>query len=169
MKHANIRRLTLAGLIAALYAVGTLALWQFSSLGIQCRLSEALCVLPAAMGAAVPGVTVGCLIANLIGGNVWDVLFGTAATLIGAVGTYLLGRHRVSRFFLPLPTVIANAAVLPFVLSYGYGFRDLLGFTHPAAVLALYALSVAVGEAVVLYAVGLPLYAAIRHFLPAEH
>ena len=168
MKHAQIRSITIAGLIAALYAVGTLALWQFSSLGIQCRLSEALCILPAAMGAAVPGVTVGCLIANLIGGNIWDVIFGTLATLVGAAGTYFLGRRRASRFLLPLPTVISNAAVLPFVLYYGYGLRDMAGLSHPAAVLGLYALSIAAGEAIVLYAVGLPLHAALRHFLPKD-
>ncbi len=168
MKHAQIRSITTAGLIAALYAVGTLALWQFSSLGIQCRLSEALCVLPAAMGAAVPGVTIGCLIANLFGGNIWDVIFGTLATLLGAVGTYLLGKRRVSRFLLPLPTIVSNAAILPFVLYFGYGLRDTAGLTNPAAVLGVYALSIAVGEAIALYAIGLPLHAALRHFLPKE-
>ena len=115
MKHSA-KWLTEAGLIAALYVALTAlsALCGLSSGLIQVRLSELLCVLPALIPAAIPGVTVGCLLANLIfGGTVYDVIFGTLATLIGAVGAYLLRRVPI---LTSLPTIVSNALVIPAVL-----------------------------------------------------
>ena len=81
--------------------------------------SEALCILPFFTAAAVPGLYVGCLIANIMtGAGIWDILFGSLATLIGAVGTYLLRKHK---FLMTLPPVIANMIIVPLVLRYGYG------------------------------------------------
>ena len=90
-------RLVRGGLIAALYVVLTLvsAVFGLSSGVIQLRLSEALCVLPFFMPEAVPGLFIGCLLANLITGCLpFDILFGSIATLLGAVGARLLGRYR---------------------------------------------------------------------------
>ncbi|MBQ3792381.1 MAG: QueT transporter family protein [Clostridia bacterium] len=160
----------LSALIAAVYAVLTLALWQFSSLSIQVRLSEALTVLPAVTFAAVPGVTLGCFIANLLAGNVIDAIFGTLATLIAAVVTYLLRKKTVGKLSLlvPLPTILSNALIIPFVLYYGYGFQDFLGFTDPLVVLALNALSVAIGEMIVTYLIGLPFLKLMRGFFASR-
>lgn len=113
-----------AAAVAALYVVLTLvsAAFGLSSGVIQFRLSEALCVLPAFTSAAVPGLGVGCLLANLLTGSpVWDVLFGTLATLLGAVGTYLLRRYK---YLAPLPPVLSNTLIIPVVLRFAYGVPD---------------------------------------------
>ena len=87
---------------------------------IQTRVAEALTVLPFFTPAAVPGLFIGCLAANLLGGGILlDVAFGSVATLIGAVGTYLL--RKKSRYLAPLPPIVANVLIIPFVLRYGYG------------------------------------------------
>lgn len=146
-----------AAVIAALYALLTLLLWEFSSAGIQLRLSEALCVLPAFTPAAIPGLFIGCLLGNLIGGNWMDVLFGSLATLLAALGTAALGKisqSHLRRLLLPLPAVLCNAAILPFVLTYGYGLRP---ETAGLPALGFYALTIALGEAIVCYGLGIPL------------
>lgn len=113
--------ITQAAIIAALYVVLTLfanAL-GLAKFAVQVRFSEALCILPFFTPAAIPGLYAGCLISNIITGAViWDILFGSLATLIGAVGTYLLRRHKC---LMTLPPVIANMVIVPFVLRYGYG------------------------------------------------
>lgn len=130
---------TKAGIIAALYVVLT---WVSSVLGlasgvIQCRFSEALCILPVFTPAAIPGVTVGCIISNLITtGNVFDVVFGSAATFIGAYGAYLLRRGK-ARHFASAPTVIANALIIPLSLK-------LMGIPDVAYLYT--AITVAIGE-----------------------
>lgn len=108
--------------VAALYVVLTAvsALAGLSSGVIQLRLSEALCVLPVFMPEAIWGLFAGCIISNtLTGAMLPDIIFGSIATLIGAVGTYLLRRKK----YLPLiPPIAANTLIIPFVLKYAYGF-----------------------------------------------
>lgn len=120
-KKRQITLLTTAGMIAALYLALTYlsALFGLSGMGaIQLRLSEALCVLPAFTAAAVPGLTVGCLLANLLtGAALPDILFGTLATLLGAIGTRLLKKWY---FLAPLPPILANTLIIPFVIRYAY-------------------------------------------------
>ncbi|PHU34112.1 QueT transporter family protein [Pseudobutyrivibrio ruminis] len=123
-KHDTILKITQGAMIAALYVVLT---WVANVLGlangaIQVRFSEALCILPAFTPAAIPGLFVGCLLANILNGCViWDIIFGSLATLIGAFGTYFL---RKTKFVFTLPPVIANAVIVPFVLRYAYGVGD---------------------------------------------
>jgi len=171
MKPSGIRGITFAALIAALYAALTMALWQFSSLMIQVRLSEALCILPFFTPAAIPGLTIGCLLSNLLAGNPWDALFGTLATLLGAVSTYFIGRkwgHR-SRWLLPLPAVLWNTLIIPFVLYYAYGYQSVLQFTDAWIVLLLYALSIFIGQTIACYGVGMPLYFTTRRLDRSSH
>ena len=133
--------LTRSALIAAIYAVlaylsSPLQFWFF-----QFRLSEALCVLAVFMPDSIVGLTVGCLIANyLTGCIVWDVVFGTLATLLGAVGAYLIGRALKGRliWLSTLPTIISNTLIVPFVIVYAYGSEGSL---------FLFAFTVFVGEA----------------------
>ena len=168
----KIRFITTGAVIAALYAALTMALWEISSAGIQFRLSEALCVLPAFTPAAIPVVTIGCAIANIIGGTWVDVVFGSLATLLAAIATYMIGRSfKVGErknvgvgaaILCPLPPVIFNAAIIPFVLYYGYGVTTTLGADGKFAVLGLHALTVGVGEAAVCYILGLPLMDAVN-------
>lgn len=116
--------LTLGGAVAAVYVLLTLlaAALGLASGVIQLRLSEALCVLPIFFPAAVPGLFVGCLLANLLtGAVVWDVIFGSLATLLGALGTRLLRKKPVLAL---LPPILANVLIVPFVLAYAYGVPD---------------------------------------------
>lgn len=125
---SNVLKITQGAMIAALYVVLT---WVANALGlangaIQVRFSEALCILPVFTPAAIPGLFVGCLISNIINGCViWDIIFGSIATLIGAVGTYLL---RKTKFIFTLPPVIANMVIVPFVLRYAYMVEDAYWF-----------------------------------------
>ncbi len=117
-----------AGIIAALYVVLTVfvAAFNLASGAIQVRISEALCVLPFFTPAAVPGVIIGCFLSNIITGAMLpDVIFGTLATAIAAVASYLLRNHR---FLVTLPPVLANALIIPFVLKYAYHLDDAVWF-----------------------------------------
>ncbi len=122
--------LTRAAMIAALYVVLTFlaaALGLSGQSAVQVRFSEALCILPYFTSAAVPGVTVGCLLANIItSAHPADIIFGTLATLLGAIGTRLL---RKWRFLTPLPPIVANTLIIPFVLRYAYFTTD-VGFGY---------------------------------------
>ena len=174
MKAFTTKRIAFGAIIAALYAVLTMALWEISSAGIQFRLSEALCVLPAFTPAAIPGLFIGCAISNLIGGTWVDVVFGSLATLLAAICTWRIGKvfrvglaEKVSlgaKLLAPLPPVICNALIIPFVLYYGYGFTEAFGATGTVAVLALHALTVAIGEAAVCYLIGIPLMLVVNRF-----
>ena len=112
------KKIVKAGIIAAIYVCLTYIGAPFASGVVQVRLSEALCVLPVFTPYAIPGVFVGCIIANLLtGAVVWDIVFGSLATLIGALGTYFLRKNRLLAL---LPPIIANMIIVPFVLSYAY-------------------------------------------------
>ena len=121
MRNKNVTFMVQAAIIVALYVVLTFVAnaLGLASHTIQVRFSEALCILPFFTPAAIPGLWIGCLIANLATGAViWDIIFGSIATLLGAIGTYLLRRHK---FLCTLPPVIANMIIVPFILVYGYG------------------------------------------------
>ena len=118
-KHLNVLFMAQAAMIAAIYVVVTLLGASFAYGQVQVRLSEALTILPVFTPAAIPGVFLGCLISNILGGCILpDIIFGSLATLIGAVFTWKL-RSR-SKYLAPLPPIIANMLVVPFVLKYGY-------------------------------------------------
>ena len=128
MKKNKILYIVQAGVIGALYVVLTMFALGFNlaSDAIQCRFSEALTILPFFTPAAIPGVTIGCLLSNIIMGSpLPDVIFGTLATLIGCLGTYALRKHKI---LCSLPPVISNALIIPFVLKYAYGAPDLIPY-----------------------------------------
>ncbi|MBQ8207425.1 MAG: QueT transporter family protein [Clostridia bacterium] len=128
MKHKGILYLTQGAIIAALYVVLTLLanMLGLANYAVQVRFSEALTVLPIFTPAAIPGLFIGCLISNLLSGCViWDVIFGSIATLLGALGTYLLRRHKLPAL---LPPILANTLIIPFVLVYAYGAEGALPF-----------------------------------------
>ena len=113
--------ITQAAVIAALYVVLTLFINAFdlASGAIQVRISEALTILPYFTPAAVPGLFIGCLLSNFMtGAAIWDIIFGSLATLIGAIGSYLL---RKWKWCAPLPPILSNTIIIPFVLTYAYG------------------------------------------------
>ena len=120
------RIIALGAVIAAVYAALTYLTAPISFSAIQFRVSEAFCILPVFTAAAVPGVTVGCFLANFLSGAApMDVVFGTLATFIGALGTRAL---RKKGPFAAIPPIVSNALIIPFVLRYAYGVPDLIPF-----------------------------------------
>ena len=142
------RQLALAGVIAALYAV----LSYFSGIfgiaygPIQCRFSEALCVLPFFFPAATPGLFLGCLAANLLSPfGALDIVFGSLATLLAALWTQRV-HHR---WLAPLPPVICNALIVGAVLTVQQVPGELFLGTF-----AYNALTVGLGEAIACFLLG---------------
>ena len=122
-KRLNALRLAQGGLIAAIYVVLTIAFAPVSYGEIQLRFAEALTILPMFTPAAIPGLFVGCVVANILGGCViWDIIFGSLATLIGAVFSWML---RKNRWLVPIPAILSNTIIIPLVLRYGYGLTDI--------------------------------------------
>jgi len=122
MKNKNVLFTTQAALIAALYVVLTILFQPFSFGEIQVRIAEALTILPIFTPAAIPGLFIGCLLGNILGGSILlDIIFGSLATLIGAIFTYLLrNKHR---YLAPLPPIISNALIVPLILRFAYGIN----------------------------------------------
>ena len=125
MKSKKAYFITEAAIIAAIYVVLTLAInaVNLASGAVQVRVSEALTILPYFTSAAVPGLTIGCLISNLIAGasgamNIFDVIFGSLATLLGALGSYALRKHK---WLVPLSPIVANTLIIPWILHLSYG------------------------------------------------
>ena len=116
-KLLTTRSLCVSAVIAALYAALTLLLAPISYGPIQLRLSEAMTLLPILLPQAVPGLFVGCLIANLYTGMLTDIIFGSLATLIAAIGTYLLRKKPLLAAACP---VVANGVIVGLVLALSF-------------------------------------------------
>ena len=126
-----------AAIIAALYVVLTLIAnaLGLANYAIQIRFSEALTILPYFTPAAIPGLFVGCIIRNILTGCVpLDIIFGSLATLLGAIFTYKL---RKWKFLTPLPPIIFNMLLVPPVLAFVYKFEGTLYY---------FAITVGIGE-----------------------
>lgn len=145
--------ITQGAVIAAIYVVLVFVFYYWSFGPIQFRVAEALTILPVFTPAAVPGLFIGCLIANITGGAViWDIVFGSLATLIGAVGTYMLRKHPWAA---PLPPILANTVIVPFVLKYAYGTEGMLWY---------FMLTVGLGEVIVCGVLGSLLRVALKKY-----
>lgn len=141
-----------AALIAAIYVVLTVVFAPFSFGEVQVRIAEALTILPVFLPAAVPGLFVGCLLGNMLGGAVLpDIIFGSLATLIGALGTRAL--RKAHPFLAPIPPIAANTVIVPFVLKYAYAVDLPIPFMM---------LTVGIGEVVSCGIFGLVLYYALN-------
>ncbi len=118
MKNQKLFFLIQAAMIAAIYVVLVLIFQPISISYIQIRIAEALTILPFFSPAAIPGVTIGCLLGNLLSGcDVLDIVFGSLATLIGVLGSYGLRKHK---FLIPIPPILANTIIVPWVLRFAY-------------------------------------------------
>ena len=138
MKNKSVLFMTQAAMIAAVYVVLTLLFAPFSFGQIQVRIAEALTVLPFVTPAAIPGLFIGCLVGNVLGGaTLPDIIFGSLATLIGAYFTFLLRKR--SKFLAPIPPIAANTIIIPFVLYYATGVNLPIPFMM---------LTVGIGEAI---------------------
>ena len=142
-KTLNAKFVAQGALIAALYVALTFVFAPISFGAIQIRIAELLTILPLFTPAAIPGLFVGCLLGNILGGAIiWDIIFGSIATLIGAVLGYLL---RFNRWLVPIPAIVSNSVIVPFILKYGYGVD-----IH----IALLIIYIAVGEIIGCYILG---------------
>lgn len=154
MKNKNVTFLTQAAMIAAIYVVLTYLFAPFSFGEIQVRISEALTILPLFTPAAVPGLFIGCLIGNILGGAILpDIVFGSMATLIGAILTYSLREKKA--LLGPLPPIAANTIIVPFVLRFGYGINLPIPFMM---------LTVGIGELISCGILGMILYTALTRY-----
>ena len=152
----NTRSITRAAIIAALYILLSLAVQPIASGLVQCRISEALTILPVFTGAAVPGLFIGCLLFNLISGAVaYDVVFGSLSTLLAALLTWRMAKRGMPKWLLPLPSVVFNGLIIGALLVYAYG----VPVSYPLAVLY-----VAAGQAVACYVLGMPLMLVLGRF-----
>ena len=154
MKNKNVAFLAQGAMIAAVYVVLTLFINAFNlaSGAIQVRISEALTILPVFTPAAVPGLFIGCIFANILGGNhILDVVFGSLATLAGAIFTRKLRNSHP--LLAPVPPIVANTLVVPFVLKYAYGLPGSIPF---------FMLTVCIGEILSCGVLGMILYYALK-------
>ena len=165
MKIKKILYLTHAAVIAALYVVLTIIanVLGLANHAIQIRFSEALTILPFFTPAAIPGLFIGCLLSNLLTGcAILDIIFGSMATLLGAMGTRLL-RHYT--WLTPLPPIVANTLIVPFVLAYVYKFEGSLLY---------FMITVGIGEIISCGVLGMALmhilqkYASLIFHLPSS-
>lgn len=144
-----------AAMIAAIYVVLTFLAnaLGLANYAIQVRFSEALTILPYFTPTAIPGLFVGCLLSNILTGCMpLDVLFGSLATLLGACGTYAL---RKTKWLAPLPPIIANTLIVPFVLSYVYKFEGSIPY---------FMLTVSIGEIISCGILGMLLLFALQKY-----
>lgn len=163
-KPLRAHTLAAAAIVGAAYAVLTMALAPISYGAIQLRVSEVLCILPYFMPCTAWGLFIGCAAANLLTGNVFDIIFGSLATLAAALLTAAIGKrkHTLANSALAcLMPVVFNALVVGAVITAAYEGMNL--FQH-FGVFALNAAYVGLGEAIVLYVLGLPL----MRYLPGK-
>ncbi len=152
MQNRKLIFLAQAAMIAAIYVALTYVFAAFSFGEIQVRIAEALTILPAFTPAAIPGLFIGCLLGNLMGGAVLpDIVFGSLATLVGAFFTWRLRNSHP--LLAPVPPILANTIVVPFVLRYAYGVE---------LPIPLMMLTVGIGEVLSCGVLGLVLYYALR-------
>ena len=148
-----VRTLCRAAMIAALYTIFTLISGAMGLAGgvIQFRISEAFCILGIFTPSAIPGIAVGCLLSYLlVGGAMWDIILGSAASFIGMLGLRALRRFP---YIAPLPYVLANVITVPLVLRFVYAAEGALSY---------FMLTVGIGEVVCAWIGGGLLYAALR-------
>lgn len=181
MKTQRTSSVAQAGMIAAVYAVATLVtllfLQGFAWGPVQFRISEAIVVLAVLTPAAVPGLTIGCIIANLINCvisgtgalGLLDVVFGSLATLIGALWCR---KFRANLKVALLGPILANALIVPAylpIILQGLGFYTIpftdisLDGVYPFMYL-FGVVATGIGEALIVYVLGLPLLKALKSF-----
>ena len=152
MRDKKVLFMAQAAMIAALYIALTYVFAPISFSEVQVRIAEALTILPVFTPAAIPGLFIGCLLGNIMGGAlVPDILLGSLATLIGAFFTWKL--RKANPFLAPVPPIVANTLIVPFVLKYAYGVDLPIPFMM---------LTVGAGEVLSCGVLGMLLYFALK-------
>ena len=154
MKKSPVRGMVLTGLIAGLYVVFTLPFGQVAFGPIQFRIAEVLTLLPILTPWAISGVTLGCLLSNLLFSTPLDAVVGTLATLIAAILTFRCKRDWLA----PIPPILANGIMIGAMLTWLSADRFSWG------VFGIMAAEVAASEFVVCFLIGLPFLRMLRHY-----
>ena len=159
------KRLCRAGVIAALYVALTYAFAPLAFGPFQIRPAEALCILPVFFPEAIPALYIGCMLSNLASPYfVYDVFIGSLATLLAAFTSYMVGRFLKKepyRFILcGLPAVLFNAFLIPLIIVFLCGGAE--GYETAATAYFTFVGSIALTEAVWVYAIGAPLYSTVN-------
>lgn len=153
-KTFHVQFMAQSAMIAAIYVVLTVLFAPISFGQIQFRIAESLTILPAFTPAAIPGLFIGCLIGNILGGAILpDIIVGSVATLLGAIFTFLLRKH--NKWLAPLPPILANTLLIPFVLYYGYQILLPIPF---------HMLTVGIGEVLSCGILGMIVYTALDRY-----
>ena len=155
MRDKKVLLTTQAAMIAALYVVLTLLAnaLGLANYAVQVRFSEALTILPFFTPAAIPGLTAGCILSNLLTGCMpLDIIFGSLATFLGAVGTYMLRKHTWAA---PIPPIAANTIIVPFILAYVYQFEGSVPY---------FILTVGIGEIISCGILGMILFGVLNRY-----
>lgn len=154
------RALARAGIIAALYAALTYVFAPVAYGPLQIRPAEALCILPIFFIEAIPGLFVGCALANLLSGyGLYDIGLGSLTTLVAAILTFIIGvllkRNLLSAILGGIPPVLFNAIVIPFVIILGDAETPMAAYRTMFGEFML-------TQSVWVYALGIPLYFAVK-------
>ena len=149
----RIKILCLCAVTAALYAALTIITAPFAFGAVQFRIAEALCVLPFFIPQTAWGLFIGCLLSNILSGNVFDILFGSLATLLAALCIARLGKKKKSAFLACLMPVVFNACIIGAVITCAYEGKKLF---ESIGLFAVNALWVGIGEAAVMLVIGYP-------------
>lgn len=158
MRNKKVVFMMQSAVIAAIYVVLVVVFNAWSFGPIQFRIAESMVILPYFTPAAIPGLFVGCFLANFIGGaHILDVIFGSIATLIGAIGTYWIGKcnWKPAKWFISLPPILANTIIVPFVLRYAYGLEDAIWYMM---------VTVGIGEIIVCGIIGMVLWSVLNRY-----
>lgn len=156
----KVKQMTFSSMIAAIYFLLCFVEQDFASGAIQCRISEGLTLLPLFFPEAIIGVTLGCLIFNIVYGTLFDIIFGTLATLLAGVITYFIGKVIKNDYLKILiggiPPIIINALVIPLILIFSYNSPDNYFYL---------VLTVGIGQFIAVYVVGFIIYFPFKKML----
>jgi len=156
----RVRQMTFSAMIAAIYFILCFFQQGFASGVIQCRFSEGLTLLPLLFPEAIIGVTIGCLIWNIMNGVVYDIIFGTLATLVASIMTYIIGRFikndAIKVILGGIPPILINALVIPLVILFSYG--------HHLAYSYLF-FTIGFGQLLAVYGIGTLIYFPLKIFM----
>ena len=161
--NTTTRKIARAGIIAALYAAITFALAPYAYGPLQIRPAEALCILPLFFVEAIPGLFVGCALANILSGyGVYDIVFGSLTTLVAATLTFFIGKalekNLLSAILGGIPPVVLNAVFIPLIIIFVSEGESMAAYW-------IYFGEFMLTQSVWIYALGIPLYFLIKRFI----
>lgn len=157
---SNLKKITFSATISAIYFLLCFVEQEFASGAIQCRLAEALCLLPLFLPESILGITIGCFLFNLTSGVIYDIIFGTLITFIACIMTFLIGKIIKIDFLRiilgSLPHILLNGFLIPLILIYGLSSNESYWFLF---------LTISIGETIAVLIFGSILYYPLKKII----